>query len=269
MLHLLSYLLSRGLATNKLIPEVLADGVTGLPKVTRNKCVEDCLACVHACPTDAITLKTVSPIVDRGACIGCNKCVALCPTGTLANDSATATYAYNREDLLVEAEQIKLGSGTRGGIFDGSMAVRVVSTGCSACDLEVAAANNPIFDMDRFGMQVVASPRFADALLITGPVPRAMHQPLLSCYEAMADPRIVVACGTCAVSGGVHRNGYAGANGVSPILPVDVFIPGCPPHPWQIILGLLAARRLTGRRRVTAGEGKANRSKALTGGEGI
>ena len=116
-----------------------------------------------------------------------------------------------------------------------------------ASDLELAAASNPIFDMERFGIQIVASPRFADALLITGPVPKAMHEPLLSCYEAMADPKIVIACGTCAISGGVHKNGYAEADGASAVLPVDLFIPGCPPHPWQIIRGILAARKLKGR----------------------
>jgi formate hydrogenlyase subunit 7 len=109
--------------------------------------------------------------------------------------------------------------------------VYVVSTGCSACDREISAANNPIFDIERFGVQVVASPRFADVLLVTGPVPKAMHEPLRSCYKAMAHPKLVIACGTCAISGGVHAGGYAEANGVGAILPVDIFLPGCPPHP--------------------------------------
>jgi Ni,Fe-hydrogenase III small subunit len=133
----------------------------------------------------------------------------------------------------------------RKGIFRRSLAIRVVSTGCSACDLEVLAVNNPIFDIERFGINVVASPRFADALLITGPVPKAMHAPLLSCYEAMARPKIVIACGTCSISGGVHEGTYTEANGVTSLLPVDVFIPGCPPHPWQLVNGILAAQRLS------------------------
>jgi Ni,Fe-hydrogenase III small subunit len=121
------------------------------------------------------------------------------------------------------------------------LAVRVVSTGCSACDLEIGATGNPIFDMERFGVSVVASPRAADALVVTGPVGKGMQSALLSCYEAMSEPRLVVAAGTCAISGGVHRGGHAEANGVDAVLPVDVYIPGCPPHPWSIIHGVMLA----------------------------
>src|SRR5206468_10422859 len=123
--------------------------------------------------------------------------------------------------------------------FRNSIHLRVVSTGDSAADLEVAAANNPIFDASRFGIHFVASPRFADALLVTGPVPRAMQEPLRRCYDAMAEPRLVIAAGASAISGGLHRGGYAEANGVDPILPVSVYIPGSPPHPWYILHGLL------------------------------
>lgn len=126
-------------------------------------------------------------------------------------------------------------------IFERSIAARVVSTGCSACDLELGAAGNPIFDMERYGIQIVASPRFADVLLITGPVPKAMHDPLRRCYEAMPEPRLVVAVGTCAISGGVHKNGYTEANGADNVVPVDIYVPGCPPHPWSIIYGVAMA----------------------------
>lgn len=81
-------------------------------------------------------------------------------------------------------------------------------------------------------------------LLVTGPVPKAMHEPLRRCYEAMAEPRLVIAIGTCAISGGIHRGGYADANGASAIVPVDVFVPGCPPHPWSIINGIRTAMQL-------------------------
>jgi Ni,Fe-hydrogenase III small subunit len=125
--------------------------------------------------------------------------------------------------------------------FSRSVAARVVSTGCSACDMELGAAGNPIFDIERFGVHIVASPRFADALIITGPVSKGMQEALVSCYGAMSSPRVVVALGTCAISGGVHKGGYAEANGVENILPVNVYIPGCPPHPWSIIHGMLLA----------------------------
>jgi Ni,Fe-hydrogenase III small subunit len=125
--------------------------------------------------------------------------------------------------------------------FHRSLHIREVSTGCNATDLEVVATNNPVFDVARFGVHFVASPRFADALLVTGPVGRGMQEPLRRCFEAMAEPRIVIAVGTCAVSGGVHRGGYADANGVTEILPVSAYVPGCPPHPWSIIHGILVA----------------------------
>ena len=116
-----------------------------------------------------------------------------------------------------------------------------MSTGDNACDLEVIASTNAIFDVARFGIHFVASPRFADALLVTGPVGRAMQEPLRRCYDAMAEPRLVIAAGVSAISGGMHGAGYANANGVAEILPVSVYIPGDPPHPWSIIHGLLRA----------------------------
>jgi Ni,Fe-hydrogenase III small subunit/ferredoxin len=200
------------------------------------------------CPTEAILVAedeqggTVA--LDRGRCIQCGLCLHVCPTGTLVEDRSTAIAARHREDLVLTnrpptAPEAPVERSSTP--FFRSLHVREVSTGCSATDLEVQAAGNPIFDVARYGVHFVASPRFADALVVTGPVGRAMQEPLRRCYEAMADPRIVIAVGTCAVSGGVHRGGYAEANGVDPILPVEAYVPGCPPHPWSIIHGLLLA----------------------------
>jgi len=142
--------------------------------------------------------------------------------------------------------------------FRRSLHIREVSTGDNASDLEVIASTNAIFDVSRFGVHFVASPRVADALLVTGPVGKAMQEPLRRCYDAMAEPRIVIAVGTSAISGGLHAgglsqgapqaplsqlaaNGYAEANGVASILPVCAFVPGDPPHPWSIIHGILLA----------------------------
>jgi Ni,Fe-hydrogenase III small subunit len=123
--------------------------------------------------------------------------------------------------------------------FRRSLAVREVSTGDSAADLEVIATTNAVFDVARLGVQFVASPRFADTLLVTGPVGRAMREPLLRCYDAMAEPRLVIAVGTSAITGGLYRGGYAEANGVTDLVPVSSFVPGDPPHPWSIIHGIL------------------------------
>jgi Ni,Fe-hydrogenase III small subunit/NAD-dependent dihydropyrimidine dehydrogenase PreA subunit len=252
MLRLLAYLLGKGVVTNKNIPEFLDENLLGLPVVTTSSCEAECNACIETCPTDAIIPSGNSVVIDRGACIACGQCVALCPSRTIENDLSVSTFAYDRQNLKISSESTKAQSKNETSIFQQSLAIRVVSTGCSACDLEISAANNPIFDMERFGISVVASPRFADALLITGPVPKAMHEALLSCYQAMAYPKLVIACGTCAISGGVHKNAYTQADGVASLLPVDVFIPGCPPHPWQVLRGILAAQKLKGKPRESA-----------------
>ncbi|MDZ4837142.1 MAG: NADH-quinone oxidoreductase subunit NuoB [Candidatus Melainabacteria bacterium] len=245
MLKLFGYLLKQGVATSGDYCAPLAEGVIGLPKFTDEVCAgTSCGACQTECPTQAInvTESDGKPDVtlDLGSCIGCAVCVRTCPTGTIANDNRTKVASDTRLDLIVSSTSKRTTSSntTPQGIFERSIAARVVSTGCSACDLEIGACNNAIFDMERFGIHIVASPRFADVLLVTGPVPKAMHSALKSCYEAMAEPRIVIAVGTCAISGGVHKNGYTEANGVDKILPVDAYIPGCPPHPWSIIDGI-------------------------------
>lgn len=250
MLNLLGYMLKNGVVTAKnYCPELDAD-LIGLPKITGEPCIgSSCSACESVCPTSAITIterdEKAIVTLDRGACIGCSLCTRVCTTETIANDRNLQTSSLEREGLLLSNEKPAENVVTKGkqSIFRNSIAARVVSTGCSACDLELSACNNPIFDMERFGVHVVASPRFADVLLVTGPVPKAMHEPLRRCYEAMPEPRLVIAVGTCAISGGVHKNGYTEANGVANVLPVDAFIPGCPPHPWSIIDGIRTAMK--------------------------
>lgn len=252
MLRMLSYLLSKGIVTEKTLPERLDNAAAGMPAFSDKACEgAECLECVRECPTDAITISSDSGgsrlELNRGACINCSVCIDLCPTGAIIPDRNPVTAAFRLEDLLLDSRKRKSHNvlspehKKNDNPFRLSVAARVVSTGCSACDLEIAAAGNPIFDMERFGVHVVASPRFADVLLVTGPVPKAMHDPLKRCYEAMAEPRRVIAVGTCACTGGIHKDGYTQANGASAIIPVDVFIPGCPPHPWSIIAGILLA----------------------------
>lgn len=122
-----------------------------------------------------------------------------------------------------------------------SLSVRHVDAGsCNACELEIHALNNPFYDLERYGVRFVASPRHADVLLVTGPVTRNMVDALLATYEAMPAPKWVIANGGCAADGGCFAGSYAVAGGVSKIIPVDLHIPGCPPPPRLVLSGLLA-----------------------------
>jgi len=123
-----------------------------------------------------------------------------------------------------------------------SLAIREVDAGsCNACEVEVNALCNAFYDIERFGIHIVASPRHADALLVTGPVTRNMEAPLVRTYKAVPDPKMVIAMGACAVSGGIFKDCYACHKGVAEVIPVDVYIPGCPPRPQAIIQGILLA----------------------------
>jgi Ni,Fe-hydrogenase III small subunit len=125
--------------------------------------------------------------------------------------------------------------------FGRSLSIRAVDAGsCNGCELEIHALNNAIYDLERFGVRFVASPRHADVLLVTGPVTRNMHEALQRTYNAVPNPKWVVAVGGCALDGGCFAGSYAVSGGVSQVIPVDLHIPGCPPTPTDILKGLLA-----------------------------
>ncbi len=259
MLKLLSYLLKQGVTTSKTDCPPLEQTARGLPHVTSAPCLgEKCNACAPVCPTTAIEIKdsqvTEKPSVklDLGACIACGLCTAVCPTETLVENLSTEVARTKRSDLILSNETAAVDELPEHkvvpAIFKKSIHARVVSTGCSACDLEIGATTNPVFDIERFGVQIVASPRAADVLMVTGPVAKGMQTAVMRCYEAMPEPKMVIAVGSCAISGGVHKGGYCEANGLDSILPVDVYVPGCPPHPWSVIHGILTARGVAAKR---------------------
>jgi Ni,Fe-hydrogenase III small subunit len=146
----------------------------------------------------------------------------------LADDAALAALAANVD----RAARRRLGR---------SLSIREVDAGsCNGCELEIHALNNAIYDLERFGLRFVASPRHADVLLVTGPVTRNMREALARTYHATPDPNWVVAVGDCARDGGLFSGSYAVVGGVSAVVPVDLHIPGCPPRPMQLLKGLLS-----------------------------
>jgi len=147
------------------------------------------------------------------------------------------------EPVKADPEIEKLGAELKGLIhkrFGRSFHIREVDTGsCNACESEIIAATNPIYDIQRFGVSFVASPRHADGLLVTGPVSKNMWLALKKTYEAMPDPKFVISCGDCALDGGIFKDSYYVENGVKNVLPVNAHIPGCPPNPAAIIKAIL------------------------------
>ena len=127
-------------------------------------------------------------------------------------------------------------------LFGRALAIRQVDAGsCNGCETEIVGLSGPVYDMERFGLHFVASPRHADMLLVTGPVTRNMAVPLRMTYDATPDPKLVVAVGDCARDCGVFAGSYAVAGSVDSIIPVDAYVDGCPPEPMQILHGILIA----------------------------
>jgi Ni,Fe-hydrogenase III small subunit len=148
-----------------------------------------------------------------------------------------------KQDLILKGDEIKLVTAldekTRR-IFGRSLKLREVCAGsCGGCDAEIQAMSNVVFDLSRFGIQFVASPRHADGLVITGPVTKNMESALKETYAALPYPKIVIAAGACALSGGPFKGSREVHNGVNDLVPVDLYVPGCPPHPLTILDGIL------------------------------
>lgn len=224
------------------------EGVLGMPRFEPERCTPDCVLCAEACPTAAITVEAGLTgqerlAVDYGRCVVCQLCVEACPSDAAISSFDWAFGTTTRSELLLSSAGTATAGKTialsRAG-FRRSLHVRHVDAGsCNGCESELQALNNPFYNLHRFGIFFTPSPRFADLLLVTGPVTYAMHDPLRRAYEAMPEPRWVMAVGSCAVSGGVAGGGYACSNGVEGILPVDLYLPGCPPNPAAIVEALL------------------------------
>jgi len=227
---------------------VLPDRFRGLPVIDSSKCPDGCQACVDACPTDAITVNGEMKI-DLGRCLFCTDCQEACPEGAINYSTEHRLAVRNRDDLnfngkspLQLAKAIDEKSRC---IFGRSLQLRQVSAaGCNACEADINVLGTVIFDLGRFGIYLVASPRHADGLIVTGAVSQNMKLALKKAYDAIPAPKFVIAVGACAISGGPFAGHEEQNNGCDSIVPVDMYIPGCPPHPLTILDGIL---RLLGR----------------------
>jgi len=233
------------------------------------------------CPTGAIECRDESAArtvtLDLAKCVFCGLCADVDKAIRMTN---VCECAARRRDAMVLAARYRLnGDGTHQRYLDGpkltspssnenaapapdlsleslgrqikqradqifgrSLHIREVDAGsCNGCEIEIVGLNNPVYDVERFGIHFVASPRHADMLLVTGPVTRNMELALKKTYDATPDPRLVVAVGACGCSGGIFGVNYATRGAVDAVIPVDVYIPGCPPNPYALLHGILLA----------------------------
>jgi Ni,Fe-hydrogenase III small subunit/ferredoxin-like protein FixX len=211
----------------------LPDVYRGRPEINKNATAEIIARCVEACPQNAIdgSRKTI----DMGKCVFCGDCERLCEgefvtfTRDFEISVAEKKHLVTHGDLPALAEHSKQHFKK---LFGRSLQLRQVSAGgCNACEADLNVLATPFFDLARFGINFVASPRHADGIVVTGPVTRNMKTALLQTYEATASPKVVIAVGSCAITGGPFRGSPEITEGLDKILPVDLFIPGCPPHP--------------------------------------
>jgi Ni,Fe-hydrogenase III small subunit/NAD-dependent dihydropyrimidine dehydrogenase PreA subunit len=229
----------------------------GRPRLDATRCPDGCQACIDACPTGAIAIGSDTLALDQGRCLFCTDCVSACPEGAIGFSTDYRLASAVRDQLVVASRRdgttipsvervLELSAQLRS-LYGRSFKLRQVSAGgCNACEADVNVLGTVVFDLGRFGIQLVASPRHADGLLITGPVTRNMHLALRKTYDAVPDPKVVIAVGACAISGGPYIDHPEQRDGAGDIVPVDLYVPGCPPHPYTILEGLLG---LLGRRR--------------------
>ena len=227
------------------IPDVAAAAVParfrGKPKIDSSRCADGCAACVEACPTSAISANSLT--IDLGACVFCPICVEACPEGAITYTNNYKMSATSREGLLLrEGGDVtpEAASHEIRRLFGRSLKLRSVSAGgCNGCELELNALGNVNFDMGRFGIEFVASPRHADGIVISGTTTRAMAYALEATYEAVPKPKLLILFGACAISGGIFQGSDQLAREFIEKHRVDLYIPGCPPHPLTFIHGLL------------------------------
>ena len=223
-------------------PPSLPARFRGMPVIDPSLCENGCNRCEAACPVSAIA-KAGSPKLDIGRCLFCGECADQCSSNALRFGGDYRLAAISREALVVEEKDYVIKEKADAFIkkmFGRSLKLRQVSAGgCNACEADANVLTTPAWDIARFGIQFVASPRHADGIMVTGPVTENMKLALEKTYAATPTPRVVIAVGACAISGGPYRDHQEVCNGVAEVVPVDIYVPGCPPHPLTLLEALL------------------------------
>ncbi len=222
-------------------------GFRGKPLIADSACAAGCQACVQVCPSNAITLAPAqqdSVRIDLGRCVMCGDCEPVCPSDKLSFSNDTQLCATSREALTVSSARPNLDpikvSAELHKRFGRSLKLRSVSAGgCNGCELEINAWSNVNLDLGRYGIDIVASPRHADAVVLSGPITRNMAQALQVCWDAIPEPKLVIAVGACAISGGVFADSEALDREFLAKFKPSLYVPGCPAHPLTFISGIM------------------------------
>jgi Ni,Fe-hydrogenase III small subunit len=215
----------------------------GRPRFDPEHAAAPLARCAELCPTGALTAAPSGPQIDLGRCIFCGGCEVGRPGSGISFTRDWRLAATRRGGLVVSGDETPeiaaLDRELRRLLGRSLRLCHVSAGGCNGCEDEATSPGKILFDAGRFGIEFVASPRHADGILVTGPVTRNMRDALLTTYEAVGEPRLVIAAGACAISGGLYRGHEETCDGIEGLLPVDLYVPGCPPHPYTILDGLL------------------------------
>jgi len=213
----------------------------GLPKINKDASIDLVEQCAQACPQNAIDVE--NRLIDMGRCIFCGTCERISKGRFVSFTQDFEISVAEKKQLLTDGTLSSLADHSKQHfkkLFGRSLQLRQVSAaGCNACEADLNVLATPFFDLARFGINFVASPRHSDGIVVTGPISRNMKTALLKTYEAVPDPKVVIAVGSCTLTGGPFRGSPEITEGLDSLLPVDLFIPGCPPHPLTNLHALL------------------------------